>query len=120
MSYRGFEDLEVWRRSKDLTIRLYKELKATHDFAMKDQMIRASISIASNIAEGYERRSDKEFIRFLQYSKGSAAELKTQLLIAAQSQTITKKSATHLAQETTEIASMLEGLVKAIRKRITK
>jgi four helix bundle protein len=119
MTYRGFENLEVWRRSKELTVALFKALKETREFALKDQMLRSSISIASNIAEGYERRSDKDFSRFLRYSKGSAAELKTQILIAGQTGTINPDTASQLEKETTEIAAMLEGLVKSLKPKKT-
>ncbi len=115
MRYKGFEDLDVWQRSKKLTISIFKALKDCREYGMKDQIIRSSLSIASNIAEGYERKSDKEFIRFLHYSKGSAAELKTQLLIAGQSNIIDPETAKQLVNEATQIASMLEGLVKSIK-----
>jgi len=84
MSYRSFEELEIWKRACALAVRIYNMLKGCRDYAFKDQMTRAALSIASNIAEGAERDSKAEFIRFLNIAKGSAAELRTQLYIAAQ------------------------------------
>lgn len=55
MAYSSFEDLEVWQRSCDLSVRVYDELKSCKDYSLKDQMTRAAVSIASNIAEGAER-----------------------------------------------------------------
>jgi four helix bundle protein len=77
MAYQSFEDLEVWKKALALSTKVYGVLKRTHDFGLKDQMTRAAVSIASNIAEGAERDSKAEFIRFLHIAKGSAAELRT-------------------------------------------
>ena len=78
-----FEDLEVWKKSCRLTVSIYKSLQDCNDRCFKDQMTRAALSIPSNIAEGAERRSKKEFINFLSIAKGSAAELRTQIYIAS-------------------------------------
>lgn len=82
MAYRSFEDLDVWQRGTNIAVRVYEVLRGCRDFGLKDQMTRAAVSIPSNIAEGAERDSAKEFIRFLHIAKGSAAELKTQMHIA--------------------------------------
>ena len=79
--YRSFEDLEVWKRGCNLAVDVYFALKDCREFMLRDQMNSAAISIPSNIAEGAERDSVKEFIHFLHISKGSAAELRTQLYI---------------------------------------
>lgn len=115
MGYRGYEDLIVWRRSKDMVIMVYKALKGTREFKFKEQMTKAAISIPSNIAEGYERRSSKEFVKFLGYSKGSASELKTQIQIAREIGIIKEQTAQNLTNEITEINSMLAGLIKSIK-----
>ena len=74
MGYTSFEDLEVWKRSARLAVRVYDALRDCRDYGLKDQMTRAAVSIASNIAEGAERDSRAEYIRFLHIAKGSAAE----------------------------------------------
>ena len=76
MAYGSFEELEVWQRSCALAVRLYDVLDKCRDYSLKDQMTRAAVSIASNIAEGAERGSAADFIRFLHFAKGSAAELR--------------------------------------------
>ena len=73
--YHSFEELEVWKRSCALAVKVYKVLHKSRDYSLKDQMQRAAVSIASNIAEGSER-TGKEFKRFLNISRGSAAELR--------------------------------------------
>lgn len=77
-----FEDLELWKESMSLATKIYENLKNCQDFGLKDQMQRSAVSIVSNIAEGFERNSNKEFIQFLYYSKASCGELRTQLYIA--------------------------------------
>lgn len=77
----GFKQLDVWRRSLKLSISIYKELSTLKDFGFKDQITRSSLSVPSNIAEGYGRGTNKELIRFLFIAKGSCYELETQILI---------------------------------------
>ena len=116
MAYRSFEELEIWKRACVLAVRIHKLLKGCRDYAFKDQMMRAALSIASNIAEGAERDSTKEFIRFLNIAKGSAAELRTQLYIAAKAGVIRTDESEELIRETKELSAMMHGLIKAIRK----
>jgi four helix bundle protein len=74
MKIKKFEDLESWKKARKLTNRVYEATAAgsfTRDFGLKDQIRRASISILSNIAEGFERGGDKEFLQFLAIAKGS-------------------------------------------------
>ena len=81
----GFKDLRVWKKSKDLAVFVYRLAKTTelkNDFGMRDQMCRSSDSVHSNIAEGDERDTDKDCIRFLYIAKGSLAELRTHAEIA--------------------------------------
>ena len=66
-----FEDLEVWKESMRLATRVYESLKKTTDYGLRDQMQRSAVSIPSNIAEGYERNSNKEFIQYLYIAKAS-------------------------------------------------
>ena len=116
MAYRSFEEVEIWKRACALAVRIYNMLKGCRDYAFKDQMTRAALSIASNIAEGAERDSKAEFIRFLNIAKGSAAELRTQLYIAAQAGVIRTDESEELIREIKELSSMMHGLIKAIRK----
>mgnify|MGYP000500927605 CR=1 FL=1 len=77
--YSSFEDLEVYKMAVKFTAKVYELLKKSplkEDFAMVDQMRRATISISNNVSEGFERETDKELIRFLYFSKGSAGEVR--------------------------------------------
>jgi len=114
MAYVSFEDLEVWRRSCRLAVEICTLVKGCKEYVLKDQMSRAAISIASNVAEGAERGSKAEFVRFLNIAKGSAAELRTQLYISVRlGSIISEEKATVLISEVKEISNMLQGLIKS-------
>ena len=76
-----FEDLEVWRKAARLSANIYKQLRDLQDFGFKDQITRFGLSVPSNIAEGFERESQKEGLTFLSYAKGSCGELRSQIYI---------------------------------------
>ena len=80
-----FEDLKVWQAARDVVTAVY-QLSSTgsfsRDYALRDQIRRAAVSVPSNVAEGFSRHSNKEFIQFLFIAKGSAAEVQSQLYIA--------------------------------------
>ena len=113
--YNSFEELDVWKRACRLAVRIYESLRNCHDYGLKDQMTRAAVSIASNIAEGAERNSRAEYIRFLHIAKGSAAELRTQVYIAQQIGIYQNTQATELVTELKEISAMLQGLIKSLK-----
>ena len=79
---KSFQELEIWQESLKITCDIYETFKTTKDFAFKDQIQRAAVSVMNNIAEGFERQSEKEFIKFLYYSKGSAGEVRSLLELA--------------------------------------
>jgi four helix bundle protein len=110
-----FEDLEVWKRSARLSANIYKELKNLKDFSYRDQLTRSGLSIPSNIAEGFERESEKECINFLAYAKGSCGELRTQIYIGKDVGYLSDSVAKQWIKETQEISSMLAGLIKTKR-----
>lgn len=93
---------------------MYQVLKDCRDYGLKDQMTSAAVSVPSNIAEGAERDSKAEFVRFLHIAKGCAAELRTQVYIASQIGVIEIQTQKELVDELKEISSMLHGLIKAV------
>ena len=105
-----FEDLEVWKRSARLSAELYKILANLRDRGFHDQITRSGLSIPSNIAEGMERRSNKEKQRFLDFALGSCAELRTQLYIGIEAGYIERDHGRTWISETKEISAMLIGL----------
>src|SRR5438128_1005447 len=110
MPYRSFEDLEVWQRGCRLSIAIYNAFEGCRRFSLKDQIERAGLSIPSNIAEGAERGTSKDFAHFLNFSKGSCGELRTQLYIARKLNAVSKPAFDSLVKESREISAMLQGL----------
>jgi four helix bundle protein len=116
--YHSFEDLEVWKRGCRLAVEVSRTLAKTREYFVRDQMQRAAISIPSNIAEGSERDSKQDFVRFLRIAKGSAAELRTQCYIALKLELLTKGDADNFVQETKEISAMLQGLIRSLSTKL--
>lgn len=114
MPHHNFEELEVWRRGMDVAVTVSRQLDAVGLFVLRDQMARAAISIPSNIAEGAEREADPDFRRFLGISKGSAGELRTQLILAERARILPQATTSPVIQELREIGSMLKGLMRTL------
>jgi len=113
-----FEDLDVWKRSSRLSANIYKTLGKLKDYGFRDQICRSGLSIPSNIAEGMERDSQREFLQFLRYAKGSCGELRTQIYIGIDIGYVPKESGQAWINETRELSSMLVSLMKIIRNQI--
>jgi four helix bundle protein len=112
-----FEELEVWKWAARLSADLYKAFVDLKDFGFRDQITRAGLSIPSNIAEGHERGSDKEIANFLNYAKGSAGELRTQIYIGMDIGYIEREQGKRWLGEAEEISKMLHALIRTIRAR---
>lgn len=113
------KNLDVWKRSAALSSEIYIELASLKDFGFKDQLTRSGLSIPSNIAEGIERISDKETIRFIDIARGSLAEAQTQIYIGMKIQYINIDVGTKWIKELEEIGKMLSGLINKLAKRDT-
>lgn len=114
----SFEDLDVWKRSARLSATLYRELSGLKDWGFRDQITRSGLSVPSNIAEGYERDSDREIARFLGIAKGSCGELITQIYIGIEAGYIEKAKGMQWVAEVKEIARILGAIIK--KKRDTR
>jgi four helix bundle protein len=113
----ALENLEVWKRACRLSVSLYQEMTGSKEYGFKDQITRAALSIPSNIAEGYERETDRTCIQFLKIAKGSCGELWTQLMIGRAAGFIGPKSGKKLVEEAREISRMLWGLIRHYEKK---
>mgnify|MGYP001256748619 CR=1 FL=1 len=112
----GFQELKVWQLSKELAVSIYKitnEKKFKSDFGLTDQIRRAAVSISSNIAEGDERGTNKEAVRFLFIAKGSLAELRTQLIIAHEIGYIDTIILKEIDEKCQTLGKMIGSLIKA-------
>ena len=110
-----FEDLEVWKRSKNISVEIYRSMDKLGDWGFKDQVTRSSLSIPSNIAEGIERASGKEKARFLDIAKASSGELRTQLIIGIEGGYIREDIGEKWQNETKEISAVLVGLSRSLK-----
>jgi four helix bundle protein len=119
MKIQKFEDIIAWQKGIDLAVLIYNQFKANKEFSFKDQIFRASVSIKNNIAEGFERNSDTEFIRFLNISKGSNSEVKSMLYLAKRLHFINEAEFNQSKDLCEEIAKIISGLINSIKKQST-
>ena len=118
-----FEDIEAWKKARILNQEIYKFTdlgSSARDFGLRDQIRRASISIMSNIAEGFERKGTGEFIQFLAIAKGSAGEVKSQLYAAQDQKHLEQQSFNRLFLLASEVGSMIGGLMNYLRRSKVK
>ena len=115
MSIEKYEDLDVWKESMRLAVEIYNNLNGCKDYGLKNQLQRSAVSIPSNIAEGYDRGTNKEYINFLNIAKGSCAELRTQLYIAKEVDILPKKLSNDFIKQSKKISAMLYNLIQ-VRK----
>lgn len=112
-----FEDIIAWQKAKELTLSIYTQFKGCRDKGFTDQICRAAVSVMNNIAEGFERRSNKEFIQFLFIAKGSSAEIRSMLHLAKDLRYLAADRHEELYNDSTEIAKILSGFIKSLRDR---
>lgn len=118
-TFRTFEDIEAWQQSRKLTKSIYNLTSQgafARDFGLRDQIRKASVSIMSNIAEGFERSGTKEFIQFLATAKGSAGEVRAQLYVALDQGYVEQPDFNELNQSVFQISKKLSGLMTYLRK----
>jgi four helix bundle protein len=118
-SIQRFEEIEAWKKGRELTRRIYQitsKANFSRDFTLKDQIKRAAISITSNIAEGFERGGNREFIQFLATAKGSASELKSQLYAALDAGYIDKNEFEELYKLGHSIVLLIGGFMKYLQQ----
>lgn len=121
--FKNFEEIIAWKKARMLTKEIYlisNSGKFDKDFSLKDQIRRSLVSITANIAEGYDRRGDKEFIRFLNISKGSLAEVKSHLFVAFDVGYINDQVLKEIISLVDEIGKLISVLIKYLKESRTK
>jgi four helix bundle protein len=116
----NFEKLEVWQKATQLSTEIYRELMNLRDYGFRDQITRSSLSIPSNIAEGFERGTQKECVNFLNYARGSCGELRTQIHIGIAIGHIKPEKGERWKDEAQRISSMLSSLIKTKKRFIAE
>jgi len=105
-----FEDLKIWQDAVDIAVTVYSSFKDSKDYGFRDQVQRSSVSISSNIAEGFDRQSNNEFIRFLRIAKASCAELRTQLIIAKKAEIVLLNN--DIIEKTKILSAMIQKMIE--------
>ncbi|MEH2155624.1 four helix bundle protein [Nostoc sp.] len=116
-----FEDLRVWQKGIDLVKEIYlitKDGELNRDFGLRDQLRRASVSIPTNIAEGFERYSRKEYLNFLNIAKGSAGEVRSLLRVALEVGYLDQPIYTQLHNQAMELSRMLSNQIQSINQSL--
>jgi len=120
--FSSFEEILSWQKARNLNTEIYKITNSNtsfnKDFGLKDQIRRASISITSNIAEGFERQTTKEFVRFLFIAKASAGEVRSQLYVAFDVNYITIEEFEELKEKVNEVSKLISGLIKYLQSTL--
>ncbi len=114
-----FEDLEAWKIARELTKEVYRVTKNNsfiRDYGLRDQIFRASVSIMSNVAEGFERDGNKEFVNFLSIAKGSSGEVRSQLYVALDQDYISETEFNSIYNKATQNSRVISGLVKYLKQ----
>jgi four helix bundle protein len=115
MGVQKFEELIVWQKGQDYSVLIYDNFKKNRDYSFCDQIKRASVSISNNIAEGFDRRTNPDFKRFLYISLASNSETRSMLYLAVRLNFISKEVSSDLIYKSNEIAKMLFGLIKSLK-----
>ena len=118
MAVKYFEDLEVWKEARRLTNEVYAATRDggfAKDFGLRDQIQRAVVSIMSNIAEGFERGGNQEFIQFLYIAKGSCGGVRSQLYVALDQGYITRERFLAMCNSLKKLSGMLAGLIDYLK-----
>ncbi|WP_417352937.1 four helix bundle protein [Flavobacterium alkalisoli] len=121
--FNSFEDINSWQKAREFNKKIYLITETDsfkRDFDLVRQLRRASVSISSNIAEGFERNTDREFVHFLFVAKGSAGEIRSQLYLALDLEYITQEVFNELLSDINEIARLISGFIKYLNKQSTK
>lgn len=111
-----FEDVLAWQRAQDLAVNIYFHFGKINDLGFKDQICRAAVSISNNIAEGFDRQTDKQSFSFLFIALGSTAEVRSMLHLAKRIQLIQEPAYQDLIEKTKEVSRIIYGFIKSLKK----
>jgi four helix bundle protein len=111
---KNFEDLIAWQKGQDLAVQIYEYFSSSKDFGFRDQICRAAVSVSNNIAEGFDRHSNKEMARFLYISRASSSEVKSMLYLAEKLNMVDSMTANKLRNYCTEVSKIVNGLLKTL------
>jgi four helix bundle protein len=114
MKIQKFEEIIAWQKARELNFLIYKTFNTCKDYSFKSQIERASVSVMNNIAEGFERQTNKEFKNFLYISKGSCGEVRSMLSLSLDLNYINRKNFDEIYEKCVEISKILSGFIKTL------
>ncbi|WP_075590511.1 four helix bundle protein [Labilibacter marinus] len=114
MAIERFEDIIAWQKTKVLTVKIYSVFSQSKDFGFRDQIQRVSVSIMNNIAEGFERKGNKEFKYFLNVAKGSCGEVRSMLILAVELGKLEQEQFQELKELSVDVSKLITGLMKVL------
>lgn len=117
---RKVEDLLVWQQAISVTNLIYMHFKSLQDFGFRNQIQRAAVSVSNNIAEGFYRKSDREFKRYLTIALGSIGELKSMLILAVHLKYISETLQLILTDQLNQIGKMINSLINYLGREIER
>jgi len=114
MAVKRFEDLVVWQKAQDFSVLIYKNFSNLKDYSFKDQITKASVSISNNFAEGFDRKTNPDFIRFLYMATSSNSEVRSMLYLSKRLEYLNLDDMKKLVEKTNEISRMIFGLIQSM------
>jgi four helix bundle protein len=111
----GFEQLEVWNRAVELSAEVFVAVRDSREFAFRDQIARSCLSIASNIAEGMERQTTPDRVKFLDYARGSAGEFRTQSIVGGRAKLLSPDLTARWTEESRHLSARFQGLIRSLK-----
>lgn len=120
MEIKRFEDIESWQVARKLTTSIYALSQSSSlgkDFGLRDQLQRAAVSIMANIAEGFDSRSDAEFVRFLSYAYRSATEVQSHLYVALDQEYLDEEAFSQIYDKATTVKKLLNGFIRYLKNK---
>lgn len=117
MAVKKFEDLTVWQKAQDFSVSIYKNFSNPKEYHFKDQITRASVSISNNIAEGFDRKTNPDFIRFLYIASSSNSEVRSMLYLSKRLEYVNEDKSKELIDKSNEISRMLYRLIQSMNTK---
>ncbi len=120
MTIKSFEDIIAWQKSQDLAVIIYSEFKELNDYGFRDQICRAVVSVSNNIAEGFDRKTDADFSRFLYIAFSSCSEVKSMVYLSERLGYINGKLKDELISKSDEVQKLISGFIKSLKSKTKK
>ena len=117
MKIQKFEDILAWQKAQKFAVEIYRIFGTMRDFGFRDQILRATVSISNNIAEGFDRSSNADFVRFLYMALGSCSEVKSMIYLAEQLKYLQSEKKLELIETSNEISKIIRGFIKSLTKK---